>query len=303
MKTICIQLSLASVLLLGLYSCKKGEAVGKDYEASATADSAAALTSDSISSVATMNVKDKQFVKTADVNMEVQDVYETTISIEKTVQEMGGFVTNSNLQSSVLSEETYNTSDKDAMLVKKYQTENSMKVRIPTHNLGEFLSLINQKKLFLNSRSISAEDVTAGIQYAALERKRMKTTADHISELKSSKDKVKLSDENMSEDNIRQLANMDITDRLKYSTVDIFIKEPKLRISEISVTNTAHTDNKYRISFIYSMKNAFAEGYYLIQEIVVLLVTIWPLWMIALLIFIFIKRRRTAGKIRKTVSE
>lgn len=303
MKTICIQLSLASVLLLGLYSCKKGEAVGKDYEASATADSAAALTSDSISSVATMNVKDKQFVKTADINMEVQDVYETTISIEKTVQEMGGFVTNSNLQSSVLSEETYNTSDKDAMLVKKYQTENSMKVRIPTHNLGEFLSLINQKKLFLNSRSITAEDITAGIQYAALERKRMKTTADHISGLKSSKDKVKLSDENMSEDNIQQLANMDITDRLKYSTVDIFIKEPKLRISEIAITNTAHTDNKYRISFIYSIKNAFAEGYYLIQEIVVLLVTIWPLWMIALLIFVFIKRRRTAGKTRKTVSE
>ncbi|WP_100075969.1 DUF4349 domain-containing protein [Chryseobacterium camelliae] len=301
MKT--IQLSLASVLLLGLYSCKKGEAVGKVYEASATADSAAALTSDSISSVAIMNVKDKQFVKTADINMEVQDVYETTISIEKTVQEMGGFVTNSNLQSSVLSEETYNTSDKDAMLVKKYQTENSMKVRIPTHNLGEFLSLINQKKLFLNSRSITAEDVTAGIQYAALERKRMKTTADHISGLKSSKDKVKLSDENMSEDNIQQLGNMDITDRLKYSTVDIFIKEPKLRISEVAITNTAHTDNKYRISFIYSIKNAFAEGYYLIQEIVVLLVTIWPLWMIALLIFVFIKRRRTAGKTRKTVSE
>jgi hypothetical protein len=50
-------------------------------------------TSDSVSSVATMKVKDKQFIKTADVNMEVKDVYDATISIEKSVQELGGFVT------------------------------------------------------------------------------------------------------------------------------------------------------------------------------------------------------------------
>jgi hypothetical protein len=48
-----------------------------------------------------MKVKDKQFIKTADVNMEVKDVYNATISIEKSVQELGGFVTNSNLQSNV----------------------------------------------------------------------------------------------------------------------------------------------------------------------------------------------------------
>jgi hypothetical protein len=37
-----------------------------------------------------MKVKDKQFIKTADVNMEVKDVYNATISIEKSVQELGG---------------------------------------------------------------------------------------------------------------------------------------------------------------------------------------------------------------------
>ncbi len=55
--------------------------------------------------------------------MEVKDVYDATISIEKSVQELGGFVTQSNLRSNVLSEDSYNTSDTEAMLVKKYQTE------------------------------------------------------------------------------------------------------------------------------------------------------------------------------------
>jgi hypothetical protein len=61
----------------------------------------AAMASDSVSSVADMKVKNKQFIKTADVNMEVKDVYNATIAIEKSVQELGGFVTNSNLQSNV----------------------------------------------------------------------------------------------------------------------------------------------------------------------------------------------------------
>ena len=124
MKTTYIKLSIVSALLLGIYSCKKGEAASSAYEASSGADSAAVMTSDSISSVATMKVKDKQFIKTADVNMEVKDVYEATISIEKLVQDLGGFVTHSNLRSNVISEETYNTNDEDAVLVKKYQSEN-----------------------------------------------------------------------------------------------------------------------------------------------------------------------------------
>lgn len=294
MKTTYIRLSLSAVLLLGIYSCKKGEATA-DYEISATADSAAVV-SDSVSSVATMNVKDKQFIKTADVNMEVKDVYEATISIEKSVQELGGFVTHSNLRSNVISEDTYNTSSNDGMLVKKYQTENTMQVRVPTNKLGELLTLINDKKLFLNSRSINAEDVTSSIKYAELEGKRIKKTGENISQLKANKDKVKLDNDNMSEDNQQQLANMDVNDNLKYSTIDIYIKEPKLRIAEIAVTNTKNVDNKYKFNFMYDAKNAFVEGFYLIQKIAVGLITIWPVLLIGAVIVYFLRKRKPAKK-------
>ncbi|WP_435522417.1 hypothetical protein [Chryseobacterium indoltheticum] len=71
-----------------------------------------------------------------------------------------------------------------------------------------------------------------------MEGKRIKKTSENISELKTTKDKVKMSDENMSEENQQQLANLNVTDNLKYSTVDIYIKEPKVRIAEIAVTNS-----------------------------------------------------------------
>lgn len=177
MKTTYIKLTIATVLLLGIYSCKKGEATVNDYEMSTAADSASVNISDSVSSAATLSVKDKQFIKTANVDMEVKDVYNATISIEKSVQDLGGFVTHSNLQSRVISEDTYNTSDENAMLIKKYQSENTMQVRVPTSKLGELLTLINDKKLFLNSRIINAEDVTSSIKYAEMEGKRIKRPA------------------------------------------------------------------------------------------------------------------------------
>lgn len=292
MKTTYIRLTIATAILSGIYSCKKGEATTSDYEMSVAADSASINISDSVSSVATMSVKDKQFIKTANVNMEVKDVYDATISIEKSVQELGGFVTHSDLQSRVISEETYNTSDEDAMLVKKYQTENSMQVRVLTSKLGELLTLINDKKLFLNSRIINAEDVTSSIKYAELEGKRIKKTGENISELKTTKDKVKMSDENMSEENQQQLANLDVTDNLKYSTIEIYIKEPNLRIAEIAVTNSKNIDNKYKFNFFYDAKNAFVEGFYLIQRIAVGLITIWPILLIAATIIYLLRKRK-----------
>ncbi|KXH83595.1 DUF4349 domain-containing protein [Chryseobacterium kwangjuense] len=302
MKTTYIKLSLSAVLLLGIYSCKKGEAVSTEY-ASSTTDSAAVNVSDSISSVASMAVKDKQFIKTADVNMEVNDVYEATVSIEKSVQDLGGFVTHSSLRSNVISEDTYNTSNENAMMIKKFQTENSMQVRVPTGKLGELLSLINNKKLFLNSRIINAEDVTSGIKYAEMEGKRIKKTGENIEQLKANKDKIKLDNDNMAEGNLQQLANLDVTDHLKYSTVDIYIKEPKLRIAEIAVTNTSSLDNKYKFNFIYDAKNAFVEGFYLIQKIAVGLITIWPLVLILIAIFYFLRKRKLIKPEHTKISE
>ncbi|AZA78399.1 DUF4349 domain-containing protein [Chryseobacterium sp. G0186] len=299
MKTTYIKLSLSAVLLLGIYSCKKGEATSA-YDVSADS---AAVTSDSVSAVASMQVKDKQFIKTADVNMEVKDVYSTTISIEKSAQDLGGFVTKSNLQSNVVSEDTYNTSDTEAMLIKKYKTENTIQVRVPTDKLGEFLTFINTNKLFLNSRTINAEDVTANIKYSELEAKRNQKTSENIDKIKANKDKVNLDDENMSEANLQKLSTMNIADHLKYSTVDIYIKEPKLRIAEIAITNTNSIDSKYRYNFIYDAKDGFVYGFYLIQRIIVALINIWPVVLIASGLIYFFRKRKAAKSEQSKIQE
>ena len=298
MKTPTFNIVLGSLLLVTIYSCNKTETTGA-YNKTDTDYTATSEISDSISSVATLQVKDKQFIKSAQVNMEVEDVYNSTIFIEKSLKDLNGFVTSSDLNSQIISEETFNISDEKAMMVKKFQTENNMQVRIPTEKLGEFLQLINDKKVFLNSRLINAEDVTSNIKLAELEAKRNAKTAKNITQLKTDKDKVNMSDGNYSERNYQKVAGFEMTDQLKYSSVVIFLKEPQVRVAQIAVTNTQNIDDKYKYNFFYDAKNALIDGFYLIQNIFVGLLKIWPLVLIGGLAFYFFRKRKSAIKFEK----
>lgn len=292
MKNPLSKIVFGSLIIATVFSCKKSETVETSGEADVAEQTSSAIISDSISSVANLQVKDKQFIKTAEVNLDVKDVYDATISIEKSLKNLGGFVTSSQLNSKIISEETFNTSDENAMMVRKFQTVNLMKVRVPKENLGEFLQIINDKKVFLNSRIILAEDVTSNIKLAKLEAKRNENTGRNIAQLKTDKDKVNLMDNNESENNYQKTANFEMEDQLKYSTVEISLKEPKLRTAEIAVTNVKNIDNKYKFNFFYDAKNAFVEGFYLIQKIVIGLVSIWPILLIGGMIFYVFRRRK-----------
>lgn len=301
MKNLNSKIALGFLILTAVSSCTKSEREGDPQELMSVSDSAMII-SDSISSAATMEVKDKQFIKTADVNLEVKDVYDATVAIEKSLQELGGFVTSSRLNSQIMSEETFNTSDENALLVRKFHTENSMQVRVPTEKLGALLQFINDKKIFLNSRVILAEDVTSNIKLAELESQRTKKTQENISKVKNDVEKVKVSDQNMSEGNYQKVAGLEMSDQLKYSTVDIHLKEPAVRTAEIAVTNTVNMDNKYKFNFLYDLKNALAEGFYLIQKIMVGLVSIWPIMLIFGILFYFLRKRKQVVKFHETNS-
>ena len=279
---------------ISVIACKKSEI--SEYGSPAIADSAAiAVTSDSISMAATQEVEGKKFIKTADVNMEVKNVYESTISIEKYLKKNGGFVTKSEMNSSVLSEENFPINDAEAKLVREFRQINDMEVRVPTVKLGEFLEFVNQSNLFLHTRNISAEDVSANIMMADLEEKRMKKTESNIQTIKNNSEKVNLADNNLSEQNNQKLATYNLSDNLKYSTVNLHLKEPSSRISSIAVTNTKNFDNQYRYNFFYDVKNAIIKGFYLTQEIIVGLFTIWPILLFSGIGFYLWRKRKTVS--------
>lgn len=296
MKTTFSHTAIVLIIFTCFAACEKSGTAETASSVSIADETSPAATNHSISSVATMAVKDKQFIKSAEVSMEVKDVYDATVYIEKSLKDLGGFVTSSDLNSHILSEETFAISDENAMMVRKFQTENTMQVRVPTEKLGDLLLLINNKKVFLASRTILAEDVTTNIKLAELEAKRNSKSAENIEKLHLDKGKVKMSDDNQQEGNYQEISAFDMQDQLKYSNVNIYLKEPQLRLAEIPVSNTKNRDDQYQNNFNYEAKNAVSEGFYLIQSIILGMLKIWPLIIIGGFIFYILRKRKTPGK-------
>ncbi|MFN8362248.1 MAG: hypothetical protein U0T85_00830 [Cloacibacterium normanense] len=144
--------------------------------------------------------------------------------------------------------------------IKKFNSYNKMQVRVPSEKLGAFLTSVNDRKLFLNTRIISAEDVTNNAKIAELELKKINKTGEVISQMKNNEKKANLTEENEEKNNTQQIENLNLADNIKYSTVDIYIKEPKVRIAEIAITNTQFYDNKYRYNFFYD-KNLLLKDF------------------------------------------
>lgn len=295
MRNNTLNLALASVLILSVFSCKKQESASMsdaNYESvKAVSAEASASTTDSISSAASTQVKGKEFVKTASVNMEVKDVYDATIKIENQLKQIGGYVINSELKNNLLSEETYNESDDKAVMVKKSTMQNDMIVKVPTMQLVDFLQQINSQNLFLNSRIIKAEDVTANIKMAQLEQQRMKKKESNIDKLKPTSTTVEQGDDNERDHNQNIIDSYNLKDNIAYSTVNLSIKEPNVRVAEIAVTNTKSIDAKYKTNFFYEAKLSIINGFYLIQQSFILLLNLWPFALIVAGIIWFVRAK------------
>lgn len=287
------KLVFATFILAGLFSCQKSESVDAEYESAAMTADSTSVQNDEVSYAASQQIPDKKFVKTAVVSMEVKDVYEATVHIENALKNLGGFVTKSELQSQVIEEETYNTSDQNAVLLRKFNSYNKMQVRVPSEKLGTFLTSVNDRKLFLNTRIISAEDVTNNAKIAELELKKINKTGEVISQMKNNEKKANLTEENEQKNNTQQIENLNLADNIKCSTVDIYIKEPKVRIAEIGITNTQFYDNKYQVNFFYEAKSSLLNGFYFVQKFFVFLLNFWPLFLGILIVIYFVKYNLT----------
>ncbi len=308
MKSITQKIVFSLVFLVIIASCaKKNEAEGtyedldlKSLESEAVADSTTAP----ISMAASQEVEGKKFVRKADVNMEVSDVYQATIYIENTLKEMGGFVTLSNYRSEVLEEKVFPQSDEKSMLVREYITKNQMQVRVPTEKLSDFLKQLNDKNIFLRERIITAEDVSTNIKMAELEKQRM---AKHKAQLSQQTNTIKNAEavnENERELIYQKINDLNLADELKYSTVEIYLSEPKSKISQVEIPNTKSLKNKYQGGFGYSIKEAFADGFYGFQQFLILVAHAWMFILAGILgIFVWKNRKKFWKKSEKKEEE
>ena len=289
-------------------SCAKKNGTETSYSdthlESIESEAAVDSTTAPMSMAASQEVEGKKFVRKANVDMDVSDVYQATIYIENTLKEMGGFVTSSNYRSDVLEENIFPQSEEKSLYVRKYTTKNQMQVRVPTEKLSDFLKSLNDKSIFLRERTIMAQDVSANVKMAELEKQRMEKHKTQLSQQTNTTKNAEATNDNERELNYQKINDFNLVDELKYSTVSIYLSEPKFKISQVEMPNVNKLENKYKGSFWYDFKEAFVDGFYGFQKFLILAANAWMFILAGVLgIFVWKNRKKFWKKSEKKEEE
>ena len=102
----------------------------------------------------------RKFVRTADIKFKVKNVAQSTYAIENATTKFGGFVTNTDLQTSVSEKEEIKISQDSSVVTSKFTVENNIMIRVPNIQLDTVIKTLSKQIDFLDYRVIKADDIS-----------------------------------------------------------------------------------------------------------------------------------------------
>jgi hypothetical protein len=284
MKTIA-KLSLTTVVMIALlFSCKKAEATsGEETADYAVADSTA------VSSSSAVEKKDskQKFIRTADIKFKVRNVVKSTYAIENATQKFGGFVTYTNLQSTIQDQIKTKISQDSTLETTKYTVENNITIRVPNTQLDTVIKTIAKQIDFLDFRVIKADDVSLKLLSNQLSQKRNANNEKRVEKAIDTKGK-KINDimeaentlANQKEANDNSIIdNLSMQDQINFSTITLQLYQNETIKQEI--TASEKDSNAYKPNLGIQIIDSLKSGWYILEAIFVFLLNLWPFILIA----------------------
>ncbi|TWP26540.1 DUF4349 domain-containing protein [Apibacter muscae] len=271
------------LLAIGLISCEQ-----KRFKDSTLDESI-----ESIAIESTLKQTNKQFIHKSHIDGEVKDVLKSTLNIEKSVIDLGGYITTSKINSELKSKTIEPISADSAKEIKIFKTVAEIHVNVPQIYLSQFLANVNAEIEYLNTRVIEATDITYQGQELSLDEKRLIQTQKKLDTVnipnKNKQRLIKQQDHIQYNLDHTKLAQAILSDKIKFSTVSINLIG-KDTFQENIVPNTDHYQLYNNNHLFYRLKTAFVSGWIILQTIIVTLCYLWPIVILALIGFIIYKK-------------
>lgn len=214
---------------------------------------------------------ERKLIRTAEIRFQVENLEASSKKIEALTQQFSGFITG-----------MYQSNN-------RYTIHNNLTIRVPADNLDRFLEAIEEESVYTDRKQITAQDVTEEFLDISTRLETKKAVRDrYISILRERAQSVK--DILDAEEKIRVIQEEieSIEGRLKYinnrttlSTVNVELYQ------EVEYVAPPNTHEK---SFFTKLKDGFVNGWSLILDLAVGLVTIWPILLIVILLWVLRKR-------------
>jgi Domain of unknown function (DUF4349) len=286
------KISLALALLAIAYSCKDGSSETEmsvpalEEAATSTADAKEATSS---SAAVEPKNSNRKVIRTADIKFKVKNVPKSTYAIEDATTKFGGFVTYTNLESTISDTEQTKVSQDSTLITTKYTVVNDITIRVPNTRLDTVIKTIAKQIDFLDYRLIKTDDVTLQLLSNEMARNRSNKSENRIEKAIDNKGK-KLNQIIDAEDHLddkkelndaKKLENLSLKDQVNFSTLSLKIYQNEAVKQEMLANEKSI--NAYRPNIGLQIWDSLKTGWFMLEAIIAFVVQLWGIALIGFL--------------------
>lgn len=267
---------IAVAIALTIFGCNSEK---KEYASSSKAEMADTVAEDT-SAI-------EKIIKTADMRFRVKDVQQTKEKLSKTIKAEGGAVAEFSIESSIQETEKVKQSTDSLKEITSYRTEGYLVAKVPSEKLDEFTNTISKMAVFVNSAAMKMDDQSIVYLANKLKAQNRVEAIEKINKVATKKSANVQSSLYIKDDYIdKKIANMQIDDRVKFSTITLNFYQDNT-VSTMTVANDNLYD--YRPGFANRLWLNIVNGWTIFKEIILALANLWMLILVGLGVFFIIR--------------
>lgn len=254
-----------------------------------------------VSSAAGYTDAQRKFIRTAQAEFMVDDVYKSSLAIEDIVAAQGGFVVKNDIAA-----DTRNTQRRPAGAGKlveltEYTVRGRLTVRVPSANTQAFLRAIVAQMVFLDHRNFDAMDAQFELLRQQLAFQRGQETQQDLGaaaqqggRMDRKAEVIQARGDAKSGRDTALIAQKEFEDRVAFSTIDLTLYQAsKIRKAELTDVEAVFQQNSP--GFFVRLGDALRVGWYSVLDAVIGLIAWWPLWLLVAAALFVYRRLRKRG--------
>jgi len=227
-----------------------------------------------------------KFIRTADIRFKVNDVQQTTTRIEDIVRKNKGYVAYTHLASTTENTDQQQVSKDSNLVVTYFTVSNTITIRVPNYLLDTTLREIGADVVFLDHRTIKADDVSIPYLENQLGQRRYNGSKPKFvagAKQKDVNDTKVLSIYQQELQDEYYIANKRLDRDIRYSVVTMELYQSPILHREM-VSRPVEL-KAYHAGLWGRIGDSLQQGWYIFEDFIVFIIRLWGLILVGVLAF------------------
>lgn len=237
------------------------------------------------SSAATFDDGQRKFIRTAQAQFRVKDVYTSALAIEDVAAQQGGFVVDNDIAAHTLSVQRRPAGDGKLLELAEYTVRGTLTVRVPSDKTQAFLRAIASQMEFLDQRSFDAADAQFQMLRQQLAYQREQQAQQELGQAMQSGDRLDRKAEVIAartgsklQRDEAMIQQKEFEDRVAFSTINLTLYQLS-KIRQTEMVDVEAVFEKHSPGFFWRLFSALRVGWYGLLDLLLALLHVWPLWL------------------------